>query len=149
MSHRPRTVAGVDTVELLDAVRSELDRWGWVQLTDETENGLDLVTAFEAVTRMPLKGTTPEEDRIIDTFAEPALDDALRIVAGIVGGDPDDGQLPGQRWAWVHALTVFNDAPTTTERDVRLVLTIAGDVARARRAADEHRVPARPGRRTR
>lgn len=124
-------------MELLDAVRAELDRWGWVQLTVETENGLDLVTAFEVVTRVPLHRTTPDEDLVADVFAEPALDDALRLVAQIVVGDPADGQLPAERWAWVHALTVFNDAPSTTAGDVRLVLTMAGDVARARLGTDQ------------
>jgi hypothetical protein len=132
VSQQLRTVSRVNTVELIDAVRSELATWGWVQLVSETEEGLDLVAAFEVVSQVSLQGATPEEDRIAGAFAAPALDDALGLVAQIVGSDPDDGPLPAQRWAWVHTLTTFNDSPTTTARDIDAVLGLAGEVARAR-----------------
>lgn len=122
----------MNTVELIDAVRSELAEWGWVQLVSETEEGLDLVAAFEVVSQVPLQGTTPEEDLIAGAFADPALDEALALVAQIIGPDPDDGPLPVQRWAWVHTLTMFNDAPATTARDIDAVLGAAGEVARTR-----------------
>lgn len=113
-------------------MRSELAAWGWVQRVGESEEGLDLVTAFEVVGHVRLHGTTPDEDRVAGAFADPALDDALALVAQIVGSDPDDGPLPAQRWAWVHILTVFNDAPTTTARDVDALLGLACEVARTR-----------------
>lgn len=134
MSQELRTVSRVNTVELIDVVRSELARWGWVQLASETEEGLDLVTAFEVVSQVPLQSTTPEVDRVAGAFADSALDEALALVAQIIGSDPEDGPLPAQRWAWVHTLTTFNDCPTTTARDIDDVLGAAGDVA-GRRAA--------------
>lgn len=129
-----RRFSQVTTVELIDAVRRELARWGWVQLIGETQEGLDLVAAFEVVVQVPLQGTTPEEDRLAGAFADPALDEALALVAQIIGSDPSDGPLPEERWAWVHTLTTFNDRPTTTARDIDSVLSAAGEVARMRNA---------------
>lgn len=122
----------METVELLDGVKELIERWGWVQHTTESADGLDVVSAFEVAAGVPLRGTTREQDAVISVFADQALDDALAIAAEVVGGDPQDGELPDERWAWVHVLTCFNDDPSTTAQRVQRVLVLASDVATSR-----------------
>ena len=57
---------------------------------------------------------------------------ALAIVAEVIGADPEDRDLPSERWAWVHTITCFNDASSTDDVDVRRVLILASEVASAR-----------------
>ena len=63
-------------------------------------------------------------------FGPDGLDDALRLVALAVGGDAQDGPLPDERWVWIHRITVFNDAPTTSWPDVEAALGMALAVSR-------------------
>lgn len=122
----------METVELLDGVTELIERWGWVQQTSESEDGLDLVAAFEVAAGVPLRDTTQELDLVVSAFADEALDRALGIVAEIIGADPDDGDPPQERWAWVHTITCFNDAGSTTDADVRQVLLMASELASTR-----------------
>jgi len=125
----------METVELLDGVKELIERWGWVQHSTESADGLDVVSAFEVTAGVPLRGTTPEQDAVISVFADDELDNALAIAAEVVGGDPQDGELPNERWAWVHVLTCFNDDPSTTVHSVQRVLVMASEVATSRGSA--------------
>src|SRR4051794_28459068 len=98
----------METVELLDGVTELIERWGWVQRTSESEDGLDLVAAFEVAAGVPLRDTTPEHDLFISDFADESLDRALAILAEVIGTSPEDRDLPSERWAWVHSINRFN-----------------------------------------
>lgn len=121
----------MDPLDILVDTSDLLDRWGWIQHRDETEEGLDLVSAIEVATGLSLRNALPDEDRVLDLFLDPGVDVALRTLARVVGPIPDEEPLPDQRWAWVHALTCFNDAPATTANDVRVVLAAGRDVLTA------------------
>lgn len=109
-------------------VLTVLEQWGWVQRAEEDEDGLDVVGAFEAVCGADLRSATLEADLVLDRFLPPEIDSALRAVARVLGPVPGDEPLPDERWAWVHTITCFNDAPGTTFGSVRNVLRTASDV---------------------
>ena len=117
---------------MIEQTLAALKRWGWVQRVEEGEDGLDLVAAFEHVTRASLRSATPEEDLVLDHFLPPGVDSALREVARVLGPVPGDGPLPDERWAWIHTMTCFNDSPSTSEHAVRQVLSTAVEQLRLR-----------------
>mgnify|MGYP000334830184 FL=1 len=104
---------------VLEDVLEILERWGWVQNTDRSPDGFDLVAAFEEVCGFPLRDTTVEEDSVIAAFADPSCDAALCKFAHVIGVDPADGPIDDERWAWVHVVTVFNDRPSQSWPVVR------------------------------
>jgi len=122
----------MESVELLDGVNELIERWGWVQHADETEDGLDLVAAFEVASGVPLRTTSYEHDLLAGFFADEALDRALSMTAEVIGADPQDSPLPDERWAWVRVITCFNDSPTTTAAEVALVLRMTSELASTR-----------------
>ena len=116
------------SVDVIEQVLAALERWGWVQRAVEDEDGLDLVGAFEAVCGADVRSATPEADLVLDRFLPKEVDAALRAVARVLGPVPDEGPLPDERWAWIHTITCFNDAPETTFGAVRNVLSTASGV---------------------
>jgi hypothetical protein len=122
----------MESVELLDGVNELIERWGWVQHADETEDGLDLVAAFEVASGVPIRTTSYEHDLLAGFFADEALDRALAMTAEVIGTDPADGPVPDERRAWVHVITCFNDAPATTAGDVMRVLRLTSELASTR-----------------
>ena len=121
-------------VEVVGQVLAALERWGWVQRVEEDEGGLDLVAAFEHVSGATLRSATPEADVVLDRFLPPEVDAAMRAVARVLGPVPGEEPLPDERWAWIHTITCFNDAPETSFASVRRVLSTAREVlASARR----------------
>ena len=130
---------------LIQRVEALLRSWGWVQHRTRDANGFDLIGAFEEIEQCQLLNASPEVETVHEAFANPRLDAALRLVSDAVGSDPDDGDLPEERWAWVHRITAFTDAPTTDWPTVVKSLHVA--VRDAVPPADPDR-PAEPSRRS-
>lgn len=116
---------------VIEEVLEVLERWGWVRDLTRSEDGFDVVAAFEEVIGYPLRDTTLEEDLVTAAFTDPSFDEALREVAHVIGVDPSDGPVADERWAWVHVVTVFNDRTDQTWPVVRRTLHEARDLRRS------------------
>lgn len=106
-----------------------LERSGWARRPTDQAGSLDIMGAFEAVTGVRAPSSVPPIDRVGAAFADPSISEALRIVAHLVGPDPEDEPSLGERGEWVSAITRFNDRDGQTWEVIRRTLHEAREIA--------------------